>query len=98
MALDPSSLMKHGEMSAATLRGLIQAAEGNGFRLIDWERYGTPVIDRVVALAEGPASGVGAMLQHVLQVEKLRPNVHIFPRGIPAVDGVLVRVTATAGV
>ena len=98
MAIDPNSLIKHGELSASALRALIHAAEGNGFRLIDWERFGTPVIDRVVAVAEGPASGVGAMLQHVMNVEKLRPNVHVFPKGIPAVDGVLVRVTASAGV
>lgn len=98
MAIDHNTLIKHGELSAATLRNLIHAAETNGFRLIDWERFGTPVIDRVVAVAEGPASGVGALVQQVINVEKLRPNVQVFPKGIPSVDGVRIQVTASAGV
>jgi hypothetical protein len=96
--LSADALLKHSEISRDALRHLITAAEAGGWKLVDWERFGTPVIDRVVAGLEGPSKAAGAMVDNLIGLPGARTRIRdIFPKGIPVIDQVRIEVELSAG-
>jgi hypothetical protein len=96
--LSVDALLKHGEINKDALRHLITAAEAGGWKLVDWERFGTPAIDRVVAGIEGPSKAAGAMVDHLIGLSGARARIRdIFPKGIPVIDQVRIEVELQAG-
>ena len=92
------SLVRPAELSHESLRTLIAHAERGGYRLVNWERFGQPRIDRVVATLEGPVGRAGSVVQDVFHTPKVRPRVRdIFPKGIPVIDRLRIEVEVLPG-
>jgi hypothetical protein len=93
---DIARLVEPGELSHESLKNLIGLAERGSAKLIDWERLGVPKIDRVVATVDVPMAEVGRFVQDAFAIGGLRTHVVGFPNGIPAVEGVRVKIEASA--
>jgi len=93
--LVPEHLLKPQEITRESLSALIQAAEKLNFTIPWWEKYGQPAFDRVVAVLEGPAESTGAVVQQIMAVKGIAPQIRVFPRGIPAVTAVRIEIEAS---
>jgi 2-methylcitrate dehydratase PrpD len=72
--------------------------ETNGHKLVGWERFGTPAIDRIVATIEGPTKGSGVLVEKLVELQGARIRIRdIFPKGIPAPEGLRFQVELTPG-
>jgi hypothetical protein len=96
--LTADHLLKPAELNRDALRRLITVAEAGDWKLVDWERFGTPALDRIVATIEGPAKGTGRLVDELFAVQDIRSRIRdIFPRGIPVIDRVRIAVEVTPG-
>jgi hypothetical protein len=96
--ITPELLLQKSEINKAALGRLLETIEANGHKLIDWERFGTPAIDRIVATIEGPTKGSGALVEKLVQLPGGRTRIRdIFPKGVPAPEGLRLKVELTAG-
>jgi len=92
------SLVRPAELSRESLRMLIAHAERGGYRLVNWERFGQPRIDRAVATLEGPVGRAGSFVQDVFHTPNIRPRIRdIFPKGIPVIDRLRIEVEVMPG-
>ncbi len=94
----PEQLLQKSEINKAALGHLLQMIETNGHKLVGWERFGTPAIDRIVATIEGPTKGSGVLVEKLVELQGARIRIRdIFPKGIPAPEGMRFQVELTPG-
>jgi hypothetical protein len=91
----PENLLRRQEITRESLVALIAVAESLNLGIPWWEKYGQPAFDKVVAVFEGPAESAGAVVERILKVEGITPQIRIFPYGIPAVTNVRIEVEAS---
>jgi hypothetical protein len=91
----PETLLRPQEIKRESLIALIRVAETLNLDIPWWEKYGQPAFDRLVAVFEGPADKAGAVVEQVLEVKGIAPQIRVFPRGIPAVTAVRVEIDAS---
>src|SRR5690242_15098052 len=91
-AIVPEALLGPQEITRESLVALIEVAEKLNMEIPSWEKYGQPAFDRLVAVFEGPVENAGSVVQQVLGVKGIAPQVRVFPRGIPAVTSVRVEI------
>ena len=68
------------------IRELVRVADTEGIRILDWNIYGQPGIDRLRTSLQVEPRQLTALVDSVLKLDKLRVNWKIFPKGIPVID------------
>lgn len=84
-------LLKRLDKGGATLdvkqiRELVRVTDSDGIRILDWQIFGQPGIDRLRASLQVGPEQLPNLVTSVLKLNELRINWKIFPKGIPVID------------
>lgn len=93
-SFDDGLLLKPFELDRETLLGLIRATEAGSARLVDWQIYGRPAIDGLVAKVVVPVAEAGGLVQNIAALPSLRPRLGGFVYGIPRIDTLQLTIAA----
>lgn len=84
-------LLKRLDNGGATLdvkqiRELVRVTDSAGVRVLDWQIFGQPGIERLRASLQVEPKQLPDLVTSVLKLNELRVNWKIFPKGIPVID------------
>lgn len=90
-------LLKRLDKGGATLdmkqiRELVRVTDSDGIRVLDWQIFGQPGIDRLRASLQVEPRQLPDLVTSVLKLNELRVNWKIFPKGIPVIDRFQVEI------
>ena len=74
------------------LRSLLTAIDQQGVRIVDWCQYGQPGIDGVCGKIEVAPKGAGDLVRDLFRFKRIRPELEVFPYGIPVIDRLLIEL------
>jgi hypothetical protein len=84
--ITPDDLLKPHELRPESLKALIGSIEKSKGRIVGWERFGQPKIDRVVARIEASPSSVGALAESLVAQSDVNVRLDILVNGIPPIE------------
>lgn len=84
--ITPDDLLKSHELRPESLKALIGSIEKSKGRIIGWEKYGQPRLDRVVARIEAPPAELGALVAGLVSQRDVNIRLDILVNGIPPIE------------
>lgn len=84
--ISPEDLLKPSELRPDSLRSLIGSIEKSKGRFVGWEKYGQPVIDRIVLHTDVPLPQLDDMIRGLVARPELNIRLDILINGIPALE------------
>ena len=84
--ITPDDLLKPHELKTDSLKLLIKAIEKSKGRIIGWEKFGQPRLDRVVARVEAQPSDLGTLVAGFVSQNDINIRLDILVNGIPPIE------------
>jgi hypothetical protein len=85
-----TKLLKERTLNMEELQRVIKISQQEGVELIDWFPLGQPAPDAIVGKLIVTPDAVGGVIQQLLDLDRVRLKLDVFPYGIPTLDGVLI--------
>lgn len=82
------------QLSAVEMSKLVALSKRSGVKIVDWWVAGQPTPDAVSGSFQTNPRVAVAVLRDLMGLKGLRPNIEVFPYGIPVPRNVIVRFTA----
>jgi len=88
---------KRTAFNMTDLKEWVDGLEKHGVHIPNWWIFGTPAVDAILGRGEAAPKDIGKFVQGILGdlPRQIRPNVDVFPYGIPNVQNLVVQVTLT---
>jgi hypothetical protein len=85
-----TKLLKERTLNVEELERIVKISRAEGVELIDYFPLGQPAPDAVVGTIKVAPDAVGGIIQQLLDLDRVRLRLDVFPYGIPTLDGVLI--------
>jgi hypothetical protein len=86
--------MHGGGANAKQLEGIYRTIDELEVKVLRWHNIGVPAWERLEAVFQVASGHAGQVVDKLINLEELAPNLRVFPYGIPVPDIAIIELDA----